>query len=73
MIVELIRDEDGRPVGWSITGDTPEEIKKLGIIRDLQFWGTNEYAIDYAGRTNSDDANHNPGTLNWKQKRLIKH
>jgi hypothetical protein len=73
MIVELITNEEGHAIGWSMTGDTPEEIKKLGTIRDLQFWGFDDNGVDYAGRTNSDDKNRNPGTLNWKQRKYIKH
>lgn len=73
MKVDLIKDENGQPIGWEMTGDTPEEIKKLGTIRDLQFWGVNEYAIDYSGRRGGDDSLKDPGTLSWKQKRFISH
>lgn len=73
MIVNIIKDEHGKAVGWEMSGENPEEIKKLGTIRDLQFWGYDENVIQYNGRRESDDKNNNPGILSWKQKRLIRH
>jgi hypothetical protein len=67
MKVEIVRNDKNQPIGWEMSGETPEEIKKLRIIRDLQFWGSEETAIVYDGRRQSDDANHNPGILTWKQ------
>lgn len=72
MIIEIIRDENNRPIGWSMQGENKEEISKLGIIRDLQFWGFNDRAITYNGRKESDDKNNNPGILSWIQKRFQK-
>lgn len=68
MKVDIIRDENGKAIGWNMTGETPEEIKKVGIIRDLQFWGFEETGIVYAGREDGDDKAGNPGTLKWKQR-----
>lgn len=67
MKVEIVRNEKNQPVGWEMSGETPEEIKKLAIIRDLQFWGLDETVIVYDGRREGDDATYNPGILTWKQ------
>ena len=72
MIVELLRDEDNTVIGWTMTGESEEEIDKVRYIRDLSFWGFDETAIEYSGRKNSDDKNRNPGTLSWKQRKHIK-
>lgn len=72
MIIEIIRDENNIPIGWSMQGENKEEISKLGIIRDLQFWGFDDRAIEYNGRKKSDDKNNNPGILSWIQKRFKK-
>ena len=74
MIVKLIRDENDNNtvIGWSITGETPEEKLIVNTIRNMQFFGFGDEGIEYAGRTNSegiDDA----GTLSWKQRKHIKH
>ncbi len=68
MKVEIVRNEKNQPVGWEMKGENEEEIKKLSIIRDLQFWGVEETVITYEGRRESDDKNNNPGILTWKQK-----
>jgi hypothetical protein len=36
-------------------GETPQEIKKLGTIRDIQFFGFDDTAIVYAGRSEGFD------------------
>jgi hypothetical protein len=66
MIVDLVYNENGKPIGWTMKGISSEDIKSLGIIRDLQFFGMDETAIKYAGRKDGDDTN--PGILTWKQK-----
>jgi hypothetical protein len=76
MIVTITYDENHNPVGWELYGENDAEIKKLGIIRDLTFWGFDNRAIEYNGRkTNPSDPNNNknPGILSWIQKRFIKH
>jgi hypothetical protein len=70
MKVEIVLDENNRACGWEMSGENEEEIKKLGIIRDLQFWGTGDNVITYNGRRQSDDKNNNPGILSWVQKRI---
>ena len=72
MNVQIIRDENGKAVGWSMQGENPQEIDKLGTIRDLQFWGFDDTAIEYNGRRESDDKNNNPGILSWVQRKFRK-
>lgn len=69
MVVEIITDKNGQPIGWSMQGENKEEISKLAIIRDLQFFGFDETNIEYDGRKQADDKNNNPGILFWKQKK----
>lgn len=71
MKVEIIKSISGQPIGWQITGETPEENEVVSIIRDLQFYGFKETSIKYAGRFNVDDKNKNPGTLTWMQEKEI--
>jgi hypothetical protein len=68
MKVEIIKDDKGFAIGWSMQGDNEQEINKLATIRDLQFFGFDDTAIKYAGRKESDDENGNPGILSWKQR-----
>ena len=73
MLVEIIRDEFGRAIGWTMKGEDAEEISKLGTIRDLQFWGLDDTVIVYNGRSESNDAENNPGILKWIQHKHRKH
>jgi hypothetical protein len=73
MKVEIIKNENNKPIGWSMTGENREEINKLINIRNLQFIGINDTAIRYAGRSGGNDKDFNPGTLSWKQSKYIKH
>lgn len=66
MRVELII-VDGRPVGWTIKGETAEEKKIVNTIRDLQFWGLDDTKIVYDGRT--EDTDNDAGKLHWIQKK----
>lgn len=68
MNVEIITNDAGQPIGWSLQGEDKQEISKLGIIRDLQFFGFGETAIRYAGRKDDNDAEGDPGILSWKQR-----
>lgn len=67
MTVEIVYDKDNRACGWEMTGENPEEIKKLGIIRDLQFFGVGDTAIEYNGRRGKNSDPGNPGILSWTQ------
>jgi hypothetical protein len=71
MLVNILKDEAGRSIGWEMSGENPEEIKKLSIIRDLTFWGVDDTAIRYNGRRESNDAEGDPGIISWKQQGLI--
>jgi len=68
MNVEIITDDAGQPIGWSMQGENKQEISKLAIIRDLQFFGMDDTAIRYAGREQGNDAEGDPGILSWKQR-----
>jgi hypothetical protein len=71
MLVEIIKDENNQPIGWSLQGENREELDKLIDIRNLQFFGFDERVIRYAGRKGGNDENYDPGILSWKQKRFI--
>ena len=73
MILELIRNEDNKVIGWSLEGESGEDMQKLRAIRDLSFWGLDDTAVEYNGRAKSNDDAGNPGILSWKQKKYIKH
>jgi hypothetical protein len=70
MNVEIIKNDQGFAVGWSMQGESEEEISKLATIRDLQFFGFDDTAIKYNGRKESNDAEGNPGILSWIQRRF---
>jgi len=70
MNVEIIKNDQGFAVGWSMQGENDEEINKLATIRDLQFFGFDDTAIKYNGRKESNDAEGNPGILSWIQRRF---
>lgn len=69
MKVELIK-VDGKPVGYTIEGETSEEKAIVNAIRDLNFWGINETKIVYNGRSESPDMQgvNDAGKLHWIQK-----
>jgi hypothetical protein len=71
MLINILKNEAGKSIGWEMSGENPEEIKKLGTIRDLTFWGVDDTVIEYNGRRESNDAEGNPGILTWKQKGTI--
>ncbi len=76
MIVTITYDEKGLANGWELSAENAEEIKKLGIIRDLTFWGFDENAIEYKGRrTDPNDPNNdkNPGILSWIKRKFVTH
>lgn len=68
MLVEIIKDEKGSPIGWTLKGENREEMNKLINIRNLQFWGSEDSTIVYDGREGGNDREFDPGTLKWKQK-----
>ena len=71
MKVEIIKNDNNESIGWTMEGENEKEISKLGIIRDLQFFGFEQTSIKYNGRKNSNDKENNPGILSWIQKRFV--
>ena len=65
MKVELIM-KDGKPVGWTIEGETVDEKFTVNSIRNLQFFGFEETKIVYGGRVGKDP--DFAGKLIWVQK-----
>ena len=56
-MVQIINDEQGKPIGWELLPKTEEEHKIAATIRDLQFFGLdigeskNNTNIEYDGIT----------------------
>jgi hypothetical protein len=69
MEVEIIRNKEGKAVGWSIDSKDISEKNTLAIIRDLQFFGMDDTKVVYNGRYKSDDKNGYPGRLEWIQSK----
>lgn len=67
MQVELITDNNDRPIGYSMQGENKEEIDKLAQIRDMTFFGYGDTCMRYNGRKGGDAEKGNPGTLSWIQ------
>ncbi len=59
MKIELVRDETGKyptkTIGWDIVGETEEEKRILGTMRDFYFWGLHETVIKYDGMTSDPE------------------
>lgn len=68
MKVQVIR-KDGKAYGWTILAENEAEMRTLGTIRNMQFFGMNETAIGYAGvKSDSGYA----VKLAWCQRCIIK-
>ena len=48
-MVRIIKNSEGKPIGWEMCPQTEEEHKTVAIIRDLQFFGLNETYPSYNG------------------------
>lgn len=48
-MVHIIKNSEGRPIGWEMCPQTEEEHKTVAIIRDLQFFGLEETYPSYNG------------------------
>ena len=70
MKINIKKDANGQPIGWDITADKnkPEEINTINTMRNLQFFGLDDTAIKYNGRTEGNDTTY-AGTLHWIQKK----
>jgi hypothetical protein len=72
-MIHLIKDEQGNSIGWELKPTTDEEQKIAGTIRDLQFFGFNDTAIEYDGLKLIDESKGktlgNIKSISWVQKR----
>ena len=48
-MVHIIKNSEGKPIGWEMCPQTEEEHKTVAIIRDLQFFGLEETYPSYNG------------------------
>ena len=48
-MVHIIKNSEGRPIGWEMCPQTEEEHETVAIIRDLQFFGIEETYPSYNG------------------------
>ena len=48
-MVHIIKNSEGKPIGWEMCPQTEEEHKTVAIIRDLQFFGLDETYPSYNG------------------------
>jgi hypothetical protein len=53
MLVELTKI-DGQVVGYTIAAETEQDKLVLGSIRNMQFWGFDDTALEYAGVESED-------------------
>lgn len=70
MKIDLFKHE-GNTVGWQLVAENKEDQLRLGSIRNLQFFGLGDTAIEYAGRQSKDD--RYVDSLAWKQEQFISH
>ena len=48
-MVHIIKNSEGKPIGWEMCPQTEEEHETVAIIRDLQFFGMDETYPSYNG------------------------
>ena len=48
-MVRIIKNSEGKPIGWEMCPQTEEEHETVAIIRDLQFFGLDETYPSYNG------------------------
>ena len=48
-MVNIIKNSEGRPIGWEMCPQTEEEHETVATIRDLQFFGLDETYPSYDG------------------------
>jgi hypothetical protein len=75
-MVHLVLNENDEPVGWALKPETDEEQKIAAIIRDLQFFGLNETAVEYNGiqliNNSKGKVIGNIKSISWIQKKYQK-
>lgn len=67
MKVEIVKDENGEHIGWTMEGETKDEMYAVNSIRNMNFLGLDDTAIKYNGRTGGDD--EFAGKLSWIMKK----
>lgn len=71
-MVHLVKNKEGIVVGWELRPTTPEEQELAGRIRNLEFFGFEDTAVDYCGLELIDDNKGkeigNIKSLKWIQK-----
>lgn len=72
-MVHLIKNEVGKVVGWELKPVTEEDQEIAGYIRDLQFFGLDDTAVEYTGLKLIDPQKGkqfgNIKSIGWIQKR----
>jgi len=49
MKIELVKNEEGSTVGWTITGENESEKRTLGSMRNHLYFGMGERVVEYDG------------------------
>jgi hypothetical protein len=72
-MVTLIKNEEGKSIGWKFSPITDEEQLLVGTIRDLQFFGLGDTSIKYNGLELIEPENGkeigNIKSVSWIQKK----
>lgn len=66
MKVNLVSNDNGVFVGYTLEAETQEDKQKLNVIRDHYFWGD----VDYDGR--KDDEHGDVAELAFANREIIK-
>lgn len=67
MKIELLQEE-GRTVGWEIIAENEQERRILGSMRNVEFWGTGDTKIEYAGRVDYEPDDRYVHSLKYATK-----
>lgn len=54
MKIELIKNDKGQTQGWSIIAENKEDKLTLGTMRNIEFFGMDDNAIEYNGMKSED-------------------
>lgn len=75
-MVSLIKDENGKAIGWKMNPTTEEEQIIAGTIRDLQFFGFDDTYPEYNGleliNPEKGKTHGNLKQISWLQKKYHK-
>jgi hypothetical protein len=72
MQIELVKNEAGKTVGWTIIGETEEDKLRLGSMRNLLFFGMYDNVVEYDGMTSDPEDNDYVLKLHFATKGYIK-